>query len=121
MEITRDFTGSLKLPLPKNFSGKFEDWEEWSWTFVTYMNMLDPNLANYMGKVQDMPLEVTDDDLKVESNDELSAARLQFSRKLRYILALMTEDAAKLVVRQNVVGDGFETWRLLCHKSRNYT
>jgi hypothetical protein len=28
----------------------------------------------------------------------------------------MTEDAAKLVVRQNVAGNGFETWRLLCHK-----
>ena len=63
-----------------------------------------------------MGTEVSDEDLKVDGDDTLSASRLIFSRKLHYMLALMTEDAAKLVVRQNVAGNGFETWRLLCQK-----
>ena len=116
MEITRDFAGQLKLPLPQKFTGKFEDWEGWQWTFTTYMSMLEPTLSNFMNSVKDMNIEVADDDLKVEGNGALSASRLVFSRKLHYMLALMTEDAAKLVVRQNVVGNGFETWRLLCQK-----
>ena len=84
MEIAKDFLGSLKLPLPQKFSGKYEDWEDWSWTFMTYMSMLEPNLAAHMESVKDMPVEVTDADLKVEGNDALSAARLLFSRKLHY-------------------------------------
>ena len=106
----------MKLPLPQKFSGRFEDWEDWSWTFTTYMNMLEPSLATFMNSVKDMPLEVTDDDLKVDGDDATSSSRLVFSRKLHYMLALMTDDAAKLIVRQNVGGNGFETWRLLCQK-----
>ena len=37
-------------------------------------------------------------------------------RKLQYFLALIAEDAAKLAVRQNNAGNGFETWRLLANK-----
>ena len=62
MDIGMDLTGQLKLPLPHRFTGKYEDWEDWSWTFKTYMNMMEPSLAPYMEHVQDMPLEVTDDD-----------------------------------------------------------
>jgi len=35
MEIRKDFTGDLKLPLPPKFSGRYEDFEDWSWTFQT--------------------------------------------------------------------------------------
>ena len=116
MDINKELSGSMKLPLPAKFSGKYEDWEDWSWTFKTYMNMMEPSLAPYMDKVQDMPLEVTDEDLIEEGNDTLTRSRITFSRKLHYFLALITEDAAKLVVRQNSTGNGFETWRLLSHK-----
>ena len=80
------------------------------------MNMMEPTLAPYMEQVQDMPLELTDEDLVEKSNAELTKARVTFSRKLHYFLALITEDAAKLVVRQNTSTNGFETWRLLSQK-----
>jgi hypothetical protein len=80
------------------------------------MNMMEPTLAPYMEQVQDMPLELTDEDLVEKSNAELTKARVTFSRKLHYFLALITEDAAKLVVRQNTSANGFETWRLLSQK-----
>ena len=80
------------------------------------MNMMEPTLAPYMEQVQSMPLEITDDDLVEKDNEALTKSRITFSRKLHYFLALITEDAAKLVVRQNVAGNGFETWRLLATK-----
>ena len=48
------------------------------------MNMLEPNLANFMNSVKDMGLEVTDEGLKVDGDDALSANRLVFRRKLHY-------------------------------------
>ena len=38
-----------------------------------------------------------------------TAARVTFSRKLHYLLANLTTDAARLVVRQNYDSNGFET------------
>ena len=41
---------------------------------------------------------------------------MTFSRKLRYLLANLTTDTARLIVRQNTDSNGFETWRRLYHK-----
>ena len=38
---------------------------------------------------------------------------MNFSRKLRYLLANLTTDSARLIVRQNFESNGFETWRFL--------
>ena len=116
MEIRSNFVGDLKLPLPHKFTGKYEDFEEWSWTLKTYMSMLDTSLAPLMDKLEDMPLVITDEDLKVENDDAATKARVTFSRKLHYLLAMLTEDSARLLVRQNASGNGFETWRLLSQK-----
>ena len=73
------------------------------------------------------PLEVTDGDLNVSVVDDqgvtsidraATAARVTvtFSRKLHYLLANLTTDAARLVVRQNYDSNGFETWRRLVKK-----
>ena len=88
MEVGKKLLGAMKLPLPKHFSGKYEDWEDWSWTFKTYMNMMEPTLAPYMDKVQEMPLEITDEDLVEKDNDILSKARITFSRKLHYFSSI---------------------------------
>ena len=116
MDIGPALAGNIKLPLPKPFSGKYEDWDEWSWTFKTYLNMMEPSLAPYLSEIEGMPLPIEDKDLTVEGNETQTRTRLVFSRKLHYLLALITEDSAKLLVRQNDGGNGFETWRLLCHK-----
>ena len=78
--------------------------------------MMEPSLAPYLKEVEDMPLEITDTDLKVDGDETLTRLRINFSRKLHYLLALIAENSAKLLVRQNDGGNGFETWRLLCQK-----
>ena len=82
MDINKELSGSMKLSLPSKFTGKYEDWEDWSWTFKTYMNMMEPTRAPYMDKVQDIPLEITDEDLVEKDNKALTDARIAFSRKL---------------------------------------
>ena len=119
------FTGKLRLPLPPTFSGKPHDWEEWSWTFKAYLSMFDAQAAAFLDAHELDPLEVTDGDLSVSVVDEqgvtsvdraATAARVTFSRKLHYLLANLTTDAARLVVRQNYDSNGFETWRRLVKK-----
>ena len=116
MDVGPTLQGNLKLPLPKHFSGKYEDWEDWAWTFKTYMNTMEPTLAPFLTEIEDMPLPIDDKDLTIENNEAQTRLRVAFSRKLHYLLALITEDSAKLIVRQNESGNGFETWRLLCQK-----
>ena len=75
MDMGANLTGSIKTPLPKNFSGKYEDWDDWSWTFKTYLHMMEPALAPLLDKIEDMPLPVTDVDSRVADNPTLSAQR----------------------------------------------
>ena len=119
------FTGKLRLPLPLTFSGKPHDWEEWSWTFKAYLAMFDAQAAAFLDAHELDPTEVTDDALSVTVVDPqgvtsvdraATAARVTFSRKLHYLLANLTTDAAKHVVCQNYDANGFETWRRLVKK-----
>ena len=116
MEVGPNLAGNIKIPLPRPFSGKYEDWEDWSWTFKTYLHMMEPVLAPYVDKAEDLPLEIADADLAEEGNEQLSRQKLAFSRKLHYLLALIAKDGAKLIVKQNTNSNGFETWRLLSQK-----
>ena len=120
------FTSKLRFPLPPTFSGKLRDWKEWSWTFKARLSMIDAQAAAFLAAHELDPLEVTDGDLNVSVVDDqgvtsidraaTTAARATFSRKLHYLLANLTTDAARLVVRQNDDSNGFETWRRLVKK-----
>ena len=87
--------------------------------------MFDAQAAAFLDAHEADPLEVTDEDLNVSVVDDqgvtsvdraATAARVTFSRKLHYLLANLTTDAARLVVRQNYDSNGFETWRRLVKK-----
>ena len=87
--------------------------------------MFDAQAAAFLDAHELDPLEVTDGDLNVSVVDDqgvtsidraATAAHVTFSRKLHYLLANLTTDAARLVVRQNYDSNGFETWRRLVKK-----
>ena len=117
--------GKLRLPLPPKFSGKPHQWEGWSWTFKAYLSMFDAQAAAFMDQHELDPDEVTDEDLAVNTQDELgdlvvdceaTARHVTFSRKLHYLLANLTTECARLTVRQNYEPNGFETWHRLVKK-----
>ena len=63
--------------------------------------MMEPSLALVLDKIENMPLEVTDEDLQEKDNDIQTRQTLAFNRDLHYLLALIADDSAKLIVRQN--------------------
>ena len=117
-----DFTGKVKLPLPDRFSGQPSDWEEWSWNFKAYLAMFDSTSVSTLERIEENPTrEITDDDMTVmldalDVDQEATAKRVLFSRKLHYLLAQLVKESARLVVRQNVESNGFETWRRLYNR-----
>ena len=116
-----DFAGKIRLPLPDHFSGQPSDWEEWSWNFKAYISMFEPSAVTLLERAELSADEYTDDTLTVvldtgDIDPEATAARVLFSRKLHYLLSQLVKDSARLVVRQNVDSNGFETWRRLYHK-----
>ena len=117
-----DFTGRAKLPLPDRFSGQPSDWEEWSWNFKAYLAMFDSTSVSTLERIEQNPTrEITDDDMTVmldalDVDQEATANRVLFSRKLHYLLAQLVKESARLVVCQNVESSGFETWRRLYNR-----
>ena len=112
-----DFAGKLRLPMPGKFTGKPEDWEDWSWDFRTYLSMFLPDSTTIMDRIEanaDTPIE--DAHLNVAGNQDATDRRIQNSRRLHYLLANLCSDSARLVVRQNIGCNGYETWRRLYSK-----
>ena len=116
-----DFTGKLRLPLPDTFSGQPADWEEWAWNFKAYISMFETGAVALLDRAEMMTDELTDEALQVvldtgDVDQDATAARVLFSRKLHYLLSQLVKDSAKFVVRQNDDSNGFETWRRLYAK-----
>ena len=117
-----DFTGRAKVPLPDRFSGQPSDWEEWSWNFKAYLAMFESASVSTLERIEENPTqEITDDDMTVmldalDVDQEATAKRVLFSRKLHYLLAQLVKESARLVIRQNVQSNGFETWRRLYNR-----
>ena len=116
-EREREFAGKLRLPLPLVFSGNPEDWEEWHWNFTIYVSLFDASIGELLERASTSDIEVFDTHFDSESfSQERRVELLRFSRKLHVLLAILTSGSAKLVVRQNIRGNGFETWRRLLQK-----
>ena len=116
-DAATDFAGKVRLPLPEKFKGDSALWEEWSWSFKNYLSMFDPSVARALERAEGSQA-FTDDDLSVyldtgDLNAQATEQRVTFSRKLHYLLANLTEESARLIVRQNFESNGFETWRRL--------
>ena len=106
------FGGNIKLPMPEHFSGEVEHWEEWSWNFKNHVSVHNPIAAELLTKTETLDDEITDV-LLADTDPDVTAQRINFSRKLHYLLALITKGSARLVVRQLSTSNGYETWRNL--------
>ena len=111
--------GNNKLPLPDKFNGKMELWEEWSWSLKTYVALFKTEAAEVMESAEAARNPITDELLERMERDNarfVDTELVKFSRQLHYLLAQLTTDSAKLVVRGNSELNGFETWRLLASR-----
>ena len=110
---------NVGLPLPDEFNGKMEQWQEWSWQVKAYVSLFEVEALRVLVNAEVADASITDDALKClkASDSELGDTELvEFSRHLHRLLSRITSGSAQLVVRRDVELNGFETWRLLTEK-----
>ena len=108
---SRGLGGEIKLFPPPIFKGEHERWEDWSWQLKAYVALYKPVAQELMTRVEGSASAIDDIILQQEENN--SYPGLRFAKQLHYLLANLTDDAARLIVRLNEPGNGFETWRQL--------
>ena len=106
--------GKLRLPLPKSFNGEPSNWEGWSWNFKSYLAIFQPDSVDFWARSETSNTEILDAYFTAE---EAAGVRV-FSKKLHYFLANLCTGSARLLVRQNEAGNGFETW---CRLSQRFS
>ena len=114
-ELAGDF-GKLRLPLPKSFNGEPSDWEDWSWNFKSYLAIFQPDSVDFLARSETSNTEILDAHFTGALPPDEAANMRMFSRKLHYLLANLCTGSARLLVRQNEAGNGFETWRRLSQR-----
>eukprot|EP00439_Symbiodinium_sp_Y106_P029257 s5378_g3.t1 len=110
---TRGIGGEIKVFPPPVYHGELEKWEDWSWQYV---GLYKPLAKLLMDDVEGSNVAITDDLCEAfnvqqnrTQNDQLSL----FSRQLAYMLAQITDGAARAIVRNEDTENGFEIWRRL--------
>ena len=114
-ELAGDF-GKLRLPLPKSFNGEPSEWEDWSWNFKSYLAIFQPDSVDFLARSETSNTEILDAHFTGALPQDEAANMRMFSRKLHYLLANLCTGSARLLVRQNEAGNGFETWRRLSQR-----
>ena len=104
------------------FHSQPADWEKWSRNFNAYIWTFETVLVTLLDRVELMNDEFADETSLVvldtgDPEEEATAFRLLFFRKLHYHLSQLVTDSGKLIVQQNEDPKGFETWRKLCKNS----
>ena len=95
----------MELPLPEKFTGKLEEWEEWSWQVKSYISLFHPEVTKVMDSAEIAAATGTDEKLTVlEQSEEAITGLVAISRQLHYLLSQITG------------WNGFETWRLLTQR-----
>ena len=85
-------------------------------------SIFDAQVAAFLEAHEADPLEISDEDLNISVVDDqdvtsidraATASRVTSSRNLHYLLANLTTDASRLMIRQNYESNDFEIWRRL--------
>ena len=106
--------GEIKLFPPPVYSGESEKWDDWSWQLKSYVSLYKPSAQFMMDRLEGRDEVCTDQHIEdYETTNAPGQALIAFSRQLHYLLAQITDGPARLVVRLNEGGNGFETWRKL--------
>ena len=90
---------------PPMDSGEPEKWDDWSWQLKSSAQFMMDRLERARNVCTDQHIE------DYEAATCQGQRLLVFSRQLHYLLAQITDGPARLVVRLNEGGNGFETWR----------
>ena len=111
----RGIGGEIKLFPPPTYHGELDKWDDWSWQLKRYVGlhnktMMDEIETNAQKVVTDSLCEAYDvQQTAGTQNNQLSL----FSKQLAYMLAQITDGAARAIVGNEDTENGFEIWRRL--------
>ena len=98
------------IKTPSIFTGD-ADWEEFSFQFKAYIEVLPPGVSEYLTHAETNTGPITG---FVPSGSFTTEMLTQLSREIRLLLSQMLSGEALLLVRQQPLSaNGFELWRLL--------
>ena len=98
---------------PPRFAGECNTFEEWKYKMTAYLGLQDPAYNSLLRQPEQPIGQVTNDQLENAAPPQHVAERwIQLSNNnLHYILVSTRERPASTTCRQNIQGNGFETWR----------
>ena len=107
----RGIGGEIKLFPPPVYRGELDKWDDWSWQLKRYVGLykMDEIEVNAQKVVTDGLCEAYDVQQTSSQNHQLS----MFAKQLAYMLAQITDGAARAIVRNEDTENGFEIWRRL--------
>ena len=119
----RGIGGEIKVFPPPTYHGELEKWEDWSWQLKRYVGLYKPMAKSLTDEIEMSAQKVVTDDLceaydvqqTRTQNNQLSL----FARQLGYMLAQITDGAARATVRNEDRENGFEIWRRLSIAERS--
>ena len=113
----RGIGGEIKLFPPPTYHGELDKWDDWSWQLKRYVGLYKPLAKMLMDEVELAPTKVITDGLceafDVQQTTTQNNQMSLFSRQLAYMLAQITDGAARAIVRNEDTENGFEIWRRL--------
>ena len=96
---------------PPHYSGEPDKWEDWFWQLKSYVALYKPAAREVMELAEGAAAPITDQVVLNYQTNHIGqdVQILVFSRQLHYLLAQITEGPARLIVRLNEHGNGFES------------
>ena len=111
----RGIAGEIKLFPPPPYHGELEKWEDWSWQLKRYVGLYKPMAKTLIDEIEGNPSKaVTDGACEAYDVQQTGTQNKQlsmFAKQLPYMLAQITDGAARAIVRNEDTENGFEIWR----------
>ena len=99
---------------PPWFTGEYDTFEEWKYKMTAYLGLQDPAYNRLLRQSEQSQLAVTNDQLETAALSQAIAEQwIQLSNNLHYLLVSTCDGPASTKCRQNMQGNGFQTWRLI--------
>ena len=97
---------------PPRFTGEYNTFEEWKYKMTAYLGLQDPAYNRLLKQSEQSTGQVTNDQLENAAPSQAVAEQwAQLSNNLHYLLVSTCDGPASTICRQNMQGNGFETWR----------
>eukprot|EP00439_Symbiodinium_sp_Y106_P082978 s159_g22.t1 len=109
--------GEIKLFPPPVYHGELDKWDDWSWQLKRYVGLYKPLAKTIMDEIETNAQKVVTDSLceayDVQQTGTQNNQLSLFLKQLAYMLAQITDGAARAIVRNEDTENGFEIWRRL--------